>query len=113
MQTNEPGDTTKMRLVAQDVIRTQAELCASKRENLIDKMITLTATVTANASAITALTASVTALLAVMSHVDSNTDEIDTLKENVTRLKSRPALWNAVALAIPALIGVLLWWFSR
>ena len=73
--------------------------------------------VKANATAITALTSNIAALTATVAQaslqVKTNTDDLGNLADDISDLKTKPAVAAAISATIPVLLGVLLWWFSR
>lgn len=97
--------TNDIRMIAQDVTHQQAQVCEARRDNLEDKLQTISDTVSANVTAIAALTQTVTTLAAsVRSH-----------DEDIKKL--RPAFWtfvgSAVGSAVPIVVGLLFWLMSR
>jgi hypothetical protein len=117
----DPKSTNDIRLIAQEAARQQAEVCEARRENLADKLSTLTETVSANATSIAALTQAIAALAttaqATAKTADGNEVDIGELKTNVTQLKGRPAIWaligSAIGSGVPIALGLLLWWMNR
>ena len=107
---NDPRSTNEIRLIAQDVTRQQAEVCGARRDALTQQMTTLFETVKSNAASVASLTVAVTSLVTTV------TPLAVTARENavaIAKLKGRPAAWAAIGAALPTLLGVLLWWFSR
>jgi len=108
--TDAPKSTNDIRMIALDVTRQQAEVCQARRDNIDKQLSALTETVKSNATAISALTTTVATLSATVGPLGS------TIKEHegeIERLKGRPAVWAALGAALPTLLGVLLWWFSK
>ncbi len=114
---SDPKSTNDIRLIAQDVVHQQSEVCAARRDNLADKLASISTTVSANATAIGALTQAVAALTATTSAISETQDrhdaKIGVIKGSVAKLQGRPAAWAAIGAALPTLLGVLLWWFSK
>ena len=92
----DPKSTNDVRMIALETTRQQSEVCAAKCENLEDKLRALERATASNAASITSLTTSVA-----------------TMATNVAILKGRPGVWAFIGGAIPGLLTVLLWWFSR
>jgi hypothetical protein len=113
--------TDGIRLIAQDAIRQQEQVCQARRDNLADKLTTLAEAVSANATSIAALTQTVavlaTTVQATAKTADANETDIDVLKTSVTKLKGRPAIWaligSAIGSGVPIAVGLLLWWMSN
>lgn len=107
---SDPKSTNDIRLIAQDVARQQAEVCAVRRENLGQQLEVLTETARTNTENISELTLALASLTATVTPV------VSTVKEHIgaiEKLKGRPTVWAAIGAALPTLLGVLLWWFSR
>jgi hypothetical protein len=107
---NEEKSTDQIRMIAQSETRRQAEVCAARRDHLTEKLEELAEAVKENVRAIASLTLSTSTLSATVVPM------VVTVKEHssiIEKLKGRPAVWAAIVAALPTLLGVLLWWFSR
>jgi hypothetical protein len=107
---NDPKSTNDVRLIAQDVARQQAQVCDVKRENLEQQLQALAETVKANAEAIASLTTTTTLVSATVTPLAV---QVRNHGSSIEKLKGRPAVWAAIGAALPTLLGVLLWWFSK
>ena len=108
---NDDGKSTnEIRMIAADVVHQQTAVCEARRDNLDDKLKELAETVKANAVAIAALTTSVATMSATVTPLCATVKEHN---GDIEELKGRPAIWAAIGAAIPTLLGVLLWWFSK
>jgi len=102
--------TNDIRLIAQEVVHQQSEVCQARRENIMQQLESMAEMSKANMENISILTTTVATLSATVQPV------VLTAKENastIERLKGRPAVWAAIGAALPTLLGVLLWWFSK
>ena len=68
---SDPGDTTKMRLVAQDVMGPQIRVCEVQRDRINDRQAVLVAATAANARAVAALSEAVAALTVTVTQLAS------------------------------------------
>jgi len=68
---NDPGDTTKMRLVAQDVMNPQIKVCEARRDRIDDKQVLLASATAANARAVASLSEAVSALTVTVTQLAS------------------------------------------
>lgn len=85
----DPKSTNDIRMIASEVTHQQAEVCEAKRTNLESQLAS-------NAEAIAALTLTV-----------------NTLVTNVAVLKGHPGAWAAIGAAVPVVLALALWWFSK
>ena len=68
---NDPKSTNDVRMIAQDVTRTQAEICEARRGRLDDRQAVLVAATAANARAVAALSEAVAALTVTVTQLAS------------------------------------------
>ena len=68
---SDPGDTTKMRLVAQDVMGPQIRVCEVQRDRINDRQASLASATAANARAVAALSEAVAALTVTVTQLAS------------------------------------------
>lgn len=108
--TTGPKSTNDIRMIAQEVAHQQEEVCEARRDNLNEKLVDLTDTVRSNAKAISDLTNTVTVLATTIKTLP---EDVKANQTAISRLQGRPATWAAIGAALPTLLGVLLWWFSR
>jgi hypothetical protein len=109
--------TTEIRMIAQDVVANQERVCRVTQSHLEATVSTLAETVQANSKAISDLTRTVAVLAETIKPlpkaIQDNEAGIKGNVADITRLKGRPAVWAALGAALPTLLGVLLWWFSK
>lgn len=102
--------TNEIRMIAEDVVSKHAEICEVKRDNLARQLADLTAQVKSNATTVASLLTTIATMSATV------TPLCQTVKEHsgaIEKLNGRPAVWAAIGAALPTLLGVLLWWFSK
>ena len=113
----EQYNSDDIRQIAREMTDQQGEVCDAKRANLIYRYESLASIVQANATAISALTSSIveltTAIGPLAARMQISSNDMAELRKEITELKTRPAVAAAIAAAVPVLLGVLLWWFSR
>jgi len=113
----DPKSTNDIRLIAQDVVAQQERVCQVKQGGFDKILNSLAETVQANSKAISDLTRTVAVLAKTVEPlpkaIEANETEIKANASEITRLNGRPAVWAALGAALPTLLGVLLWWFSK
>ena len=68
---NDPKSTNDVRMIAQDVTRTQSEICDARRGRLDDKQVLLAAATASNARAVASLSEAVAALTVTVTQLAS------------------------------------------
>ena len=68
---NDPKSTNDVRMIAQDVTRTQAEICEARRDRIDDKQVLLASATAANARAVASLSEAVSALTVTVTQLAS------------------------------------------
>ena len=112
---SDPGDTTKMRLVAQDVMGPQIRVCEVQRDRINDRQAMLVEATAANARAVAALSEAVAALtvtvtqlastVAAQASTDTTQAEINATQERrLGKLETQQAVF-AVKIGALAVVG--------
>lgn len=107
---NDERSTNDIRMIAQEVVVQQERLCAARREGLEKMLEALATTVGHNAEAIAKLTTTVATTAVTLTPLAA---KVQAHGSAIEKLKGRPAVWAAIGAALPTLLGVLLWWFSK
>jgi uncharacterized protein Yka (UPF0111/DUF47 family) len=94
-----------MRLVAQDVVQHQAEVCAVKLDNFNESLRATVETTRANAKAITDLAQTVAVMAAAVVPMSADVKEHD---REIDQLKRKPIIASLIVAAIPTLLTLLL-----
>ena len=121
---SEAKSTSEIRMIAEGAIHSQAALCDARRDNLELQLSALAravganaSTVEANASAVATLTTNIATLTVLVQAQETarkaQETEIRLHSAAIEKLKGPPAVWAALGAALPTLLGVLLWFFSR
>jgi chromosome segregation ATPase len=129
MTATDPRSTNDIRLIAQREVEQQTRVCAARQDGVDKQMETLTSATQSNTSGIADLRSTVSMLaqtVAVLAQTVSplpltikETDtrltagqkeadaRMDELRDSITKLKSRPAIWAFVGAAIPVVADLI------
>jgi hypothetical protein len=105
------ANTTKIRMIAKEVVGEQVRVCEERQGNLAEKLNALADTMKANATAISVLAQTVAVLANTVGPFSASLKatgaRVDELEDDVIRLTRRPAFWAFIGSMLPVAAGVL------